>query len=93
MKDEISTTLNSIHLADSIPNIQEYLYSPISNFITLDANDCGYEGSIEYLIVSYLHPLFLTAKADASQADNTNWRQSMSGQFSDKYWEAAVNEI
>ena len=35
LKDESSMKLNSMHLADSIPIIQELLDSPISNFITL----------------------------------------------------------
>ena len=82
-----------MHLADSIPTIQELLDSPISNFITLDANECGYEGTTEDLIVNYVHPFFLNAKSAASQADNPNWRQAMYSQFADEYWEAAVTEI
>ena len=83
-------TLNYMHLADSIPTIQELLDIPISNFITLAENDCDYEGTTEYLILNYLHPLFLKAKADASQQDNPNWRQAMDGQFDDEYQEAAI---
>ena len=37
LKDEISMTLNSMHLADSIPTTLELLESPIYNFITLAA--------------------------------------------------------
>ena len=40
-----------------------------------------------------MHPLFLKAKADASQEDNPNWRQAMNGQFADDYWEAVVTDI
>ena len=79
-------TLNSIHLVDSIPTISELLDSPISNFISLAANDFGYSGTIEDLIVNYLHPLFMKSKAAASQEDNPNWRKSMNGQFVDEYW-------
>ena len=86
-------TSNSMRLADSIPTIQELLDSPISNFITLAANDCGYEGTTEDIIVNYVHPLFLKSKEDASQADNTNWCQAMDSQFTEEYWEAAVTEI
>ena len=82
---EISITLKSMQLADIIPTIAELLDSPIYNFITLSENNCGYEGTTEDLIVSYVHPLFLKAKAAASQADNTNWRQAMDGQFADEY--------
>ena len=80
-------------MADSIPTITELLDSPISKFIALAANDCGYEGTTQDLIVNYVHPLFLKAKAAASQEDNPNWRQDMNGQFADEYWEAAVTEI
>ena len=86
-------TLSSMNLADSIPTITELLDSPISKFITLAANNCGYKGTTQYLIVNYVHPLFLKDKAAASQEDNPNWRQSMNGQFADKNWEAAVTEI
>ena len=58
--------LNSMHLADIIPIILELLDSPISNFITLAANYCGYSGTTEDIIVNCVHPLFLKAKAAAS---------------------------
>ena len=72
LKDESSMTLNYVQLADSITTIAELLDSPIYNFVTLDENDCGYEGKTEYLIVNYVHPLSLKATAAASQADNPN---------------------
>ena len=83
MKDESSITMNSMHLADIIPTIQELLDSPISNFINLAANDCGFEGKGEDLILNYVDALFLKAKAAASQADNPNWRQAKDGKFAD----------
>ena len=86
-------TLNSMHLADIIPTITELLDRPISNFIPLAANYCGYEGTTQDLIVNYLHPLFLKSKASASQEENPNWRQAMNGQFADEYWGAAVTDI
>ena len=79
-------TLKSLHLADSIPTISELLDSPISNFITLDANYCGCEGTTKDLIVNYLHPLFLKSKEAASQDDNPNCSQAINCQFSDEYW-------
>ena len=42
LKGDSSMKLNSMHLADSVPKFSELLNSPISNFITLAANDCGY---------------------------------------------------
>ena len=86
-------TLNSMHLEESISTITELLDSPISNYIILAANDCGYSGTAEELIVNYFHPLFLKAKLAAGSEDNPNWRQAMNGQFADEYWDAAVSEI
>ncbi len=57
-------------------------------FITLTANDCGYSGTAEALIVNYVHPLFLKAKAVASKEDNPNWHDATTGNFAYKYWEA-----
>ena len=85
--------LNNIRVQDYIPSIQELLDSPLSNFITLAANDCGYSGTTKELIVNHVHPLFLQAKAAASKEDNPNWRQAMNGPFADEYWKAALSEI
>ncbi len=40
--------------------------SPLARYITLAANDCGYSGTAEELIVDYVHPLFLKAKLSVS---------------------------
>ena len=66
---------------------------PISKFITLAINNCGYSGTSEDLIVNHVHPFFLKAKATASAEDNPNWSQAINGQFADEYWEAAIMEI
>ena len=78
LKYESNMTMNSMHLDETIQTIKEFLDSPLSKFITLAANDCGYSGSAEDLIVNYVHPLFLKAKAEASTEDNLNCRQAMS---------------
>ena len=57
------------------------LDSPIAKFITLGANDCGYSGTAEELIVDYVYPLFLAAKASTSKEDNPNWSQATTVQF------------
>ena len=75
-----------MHLDDSIPTIKELLDSQISNFITLAANDCGYSGTSEDLIVNHVHPLFLRSKSAAIAEDNPNRRQAMNGQFGNEYW-------
>jgi hypothetical protein len=57
------------------------------------ANSCGYSGTTQELIVDWVHPLFLKAKAEASKADNPNWWEAMKSPFADKNWRAAVKEI
>ena len=81
--------MKTIHLDDSIPSIKELLDIPISKFITLAANYCGYSGISEDLIVNHVHPFF-KAKSAVSAEDNPSWRQAMNGQFSNEYLEAAV---
>ena len=52
--------------------------------ITLAANDCGYEGTTNELIVNWVHPLFLMDHAEANKEDNPNWNQAMNGPFADE---------
>ncbi len=73
--------------------MEELLKSPLANFIELAANDCSYSGSTKELICNWVHPLFLKAKLESSQADNPNWWQAMNGPFANEYWKAAVTEI
>ncbi len=55
-----STSFSNLEYpANDIPTIAEFLESPLAKYITLAANDCGYSGTAEELIVSYVHPLFL----------------------------------
>jgi hypothetical protein len=53
--------LMSLTLDKTIPTVADLLASPLAQYITLAANDCGYSGTTEELIVSYVHPLFLKA--------------------------------
>ena len=82
--------VNLMHLDYSITTVKELLDILISKFITMAADDYGYSGTSEDLIVNHFHPFFLKAKAAASAEDNPNWRQSMNSQFSNEYWEAAI---
>ncbi len=50
--------LMSIEIEGSLPSISDLINSPSSKYITLAANDCGYDGTAEEVIVSYVHPLF-----------------------------------
>jgi hypothetical protein len=69
------------------------LASPLAKYITLAANDCGYSGKAEELIVTYVHPLFLKAHSSASKADNPSWREATRGKFAGEYWKGMKLEI
>ncbi len=88
LRDEGDTSLNKMRVEESCPAISELLASLLAEFITLAANDCGYSGTEKELIVNYIHPLFLKAKATVSKEDNPNWHDATMGYFVDKYWEA-----
>ena len=97
-KQEIGDAmLNAMHFGDETDDkpitVDAILNSPLSKFIHLAANDCGYRGSERELICTWIHPFFLRAQAAASKEDNPNWWQAMSGPFADEYWKAAVTEI
>jgi hypothetical protein len=71
-----------------VPIVEELLESPVSHFISLAANSCGYGGITQELIVNWVHLLFLKAKVEASKADNPNWWEAMKSPFVDEYWKA-----
>jgi hypothetical protein len=77
-------------LDKTIPNVADLLASPLAKYITLAANDCGYSGKAQELIVTYVHPLFLKAHSAASKgkADNPSLREATRGKFTDEYWKA-----
>jgi hypothetical protein len=85
--------LMSLTLDKTIPTVADLLASPLARYITLAENDCGYSGTAEELIVSYVHPLFLKAHSATSKADNPSWQEATRGKFADKYWEAMKLEI
>ena len=44
---------------DGIPTVADLMDNPLAQYyITLAANDCGYSGTAEELIVSYVRPFF-----------------------------------
>ncbi len=75
--------LQLMSIEDSLPSISDLINSPLSKYITLAANDYGYDGTAEELIVSYIHPLFLRAHLAASKLDNPSWRKATRGKFAD----------
>jgi hypothetical protein len=80
-------------MTDGILTVAEMMDSPLAQYISLAANDCGYSGTAEELIVNYVHPLFLKAHSAASKLDNTSWKESTRGKFADEYWKAMELEI
>jgi hypothetical protein len=78
---------------DSLPSFSDLISSPLSKYITLAANDCGYDGTAKELVVSYVHPLFLQAHSAASKMDNPGWQEAMWGKLANDYWKAMEVEI
>jgi hypothetical protein len=62
--------LMSLTLDKIIPTVADLLVCKLATYITLAANDCGYSGTAEELIVTYVHPLFLKAHSAASKTDS-----------------------
>ncbi len=93
LKDNGDMSLSMLTLTDGILTVAELMDSPLAKYITLAANDCGYGGTAEELIVRYVHPLFLKAHSAVSKEDNLNWDQATQGKFGDKYWRAMELEI
>jgi len=76
-----------------VPSVDYIMNCPLSRFIHFAANECGYAGTREDLVVNWVHPFFLKAKSEASKGDNPSWKQAMNGPFKKEYWEAAVKEV
>jgi hypothetical protein len=85
LKENGDESLSMMTMTDGIPTVADLMDSPLAKYITLAANDCGYGGTAEELIVSYVHPLFLKAQAAASKEDNPSWKQATRGKFADQY--------
>ena len=67
--------------------------SDLAHFVHFAATEAGFDGSVESLVVNWLHPLMLAAKSKGNDADNPNWLQAMNGPFAQEYWEAACVEV
>jgi hypothetical protein len=76
LKENGDLSLSMLSMTDGIPTVAELLDSPLAKYITLAANDCGYSGTVEELIVNYVHPLFLKAHSAASKLDNPSWKEA-----------------
>ena len=95
LREDGDAALSMMALTDDLDGITvaDLMESPLARYITLAANDCGYSGTAEELIVSYVHPLFLKAHSAASREDNPSWKQATQGKFADEYWKAMELEI
>jgi hypothetical protein len=80
-------------IEDSPPSISDLISSPLSKYVTLAVHDCGYDGTAEELIVSFVHPLFLQAHSAARKFDNPSWQEATQGKFANDYWKAMELEI
>ena len=49
---------------------------------------CGYSGTVQELIVNYIHPLFLDSRSAASREENPNWLEVTTVVSYDNYWKA-----
>lgn len=91
--EESDCMLNAMELRQNVPTVEELLNSPLTHFISCAANRCSYGGTTQELIVDWVHPLFLKAKAEASKGGNPNWWEAMKSHFANEYWKATVKEI
>ena len=78
--------LHNMTVGEYLPTVADLMASPLAKYITLAANNCGYDGTMEELIINYVHPLFLKSKPAANLEDNQNWREATTGVFADNYW-------
>ena len=76
LKENGDLSLSMMSTTDGIPTVADLMDSPLADYITLAANECGYGGTAEELIVSYVHPLFLKAHSAASKLDNPSWKEA-----------------
>ena len=76
-----------------VPSVYVLLEDTLTKFVHFAAADCGFDGSIEALLVNWLHPLILEANTASNDGDIPNWKQAMNGSFADEYWDAACVEV
>ena len=70
-------------VVSATPTPEDILNSPLAKFIKFAAMDSGFADNTRDLIVKWVHPLFLKAKAAASKEDNPNYWQAMNGPFAE----------
>ena len=76
-----------------IPRPEALLEYNLTTLVNFAAAGCGFYGSIEDLVVNWIHPFMLSAKPANTNGENTIWRQAMNVPFDGEYWEAAGIEV
>ena len=93
-KKKMQTTASHFGAMEwEVPTPEALMHSDLARFVHFAAADCGFDGSIESLVINWLHPLILAAKTISNKEDNPNWMQAMNGPFAKEYWEAACIEV
>ncbi len=76
-----------------VPTADVLLFSDLAWFVHFAATNCGFNGSVESLVVNWLCHLMLAEKSRGNDLDNLNWLQEMNGSWEEEYWEAACIEV
>ena len=83
-----SLILNAIQM-DGFPEMVEVLNSLLGKFITFIENDCGYSGSVYYLMFNFFNHSFLRISLLIERKIIKNWWQAINGTFTNEYWKAS----
>ena len=67
--------------------------TPLDIFINPSTSYCGYEGTTNKLIVNWVYPLFLKAKAEASEEDKPSWNQAIKFPLADGYCQYVCTKL
>ena len=76
---EANKTLGSMDCDITIP--EALIEDNLTKFVHFDPAGCGFDGSIEALVVNWLHTLIVSSKTANTNDDNPNWRQAKNGPF------------
>ena len=88
LSDDGDVSMHRMAVCDKILTASELMASTLVQYITIASNNCGYVGTLELLIINYVHPQFLKDKPSASREENPNWCEAITGVFSDNDWKA-----
>ena len=72
-----------------VPSAAVLLEDKLTKFVHFAAANCGFDGSIEALVVNWLYPWMLAAETNSISGDTHNWKQAMNGPFAGEYCDTA----